>query len=79
MGRVSHNGGHRSVPGVLSAMWGKGREGATGYVIKSDAGGELISAVEAVFQGKRFVSRRLEGRISADAEDPQAPRFPWPQ
>jgi DNA-binding NarL/FixJ family response regulator len=53
--------------------------GATGYVIKSDAGGELISAVEAVFQGKRFVSRRLEGRISADAEDPQAPRFPWPQ
>ena len=53
--------------------------GATGYVVKSDAGGELISAVEAVFQGKRFVSRRLEGRISADAEDPQAPRFPWPQ
>jgi DNA-binding NarL/FixJ family response regulator len=35
--------------------------GAVGYVVKSDAGDELLSAVEAVFQGKRFVSSRLKG------------------
>ena len=47
--------------------------GAAGYVVKSDAGSELLSAMEAVFQGQRFVSSTLKGRISADAEDPQAP------
>jgi DNA-binding NarL/FixJ family response regulator len=35
------------------------RTGAAGYVIKSDAGRELIAAVEAVIAGKRFVSERL--------------------
>lgn len=35
--------------------------GANGYVLKSDAGSELVSAVEAVVQGKWFVSRRIEG------------------
>jgi DNA-binding NarL/FixJ family response regulator len=39
--------------------------GANGYVLKLDAASELIEAVEAVFQGKRFVSSRLAGRISA--------------
>ena len=38
---------------------------ANGYVLKLDAASELIEAVEAVFQGKRFVSSRLAGRISA--------------
>lgn len=47
--------------------------GASGYVVKSDAGSELLRAVEAVFQGKRFVSSILKGNISADAEDTQAP------
>jgi DNA-binding NarL/FixJ family response regulator len=42
--------------------------GASGYVVKSDAGSELLSALEAVFQGKRFISSRLKGRISVDAE-----------
>jgi len=28
----------------------------SGYVVKANAGSELASAVEAVFQGKRFVS-----------------------
>lgn len=40
--------------------------GASGYVVKSDAGSELVSAVEAVLQGKRFVSSKLKGRISVD-------------
>jgi DNA-binding NarL/FixJ family response regulator len=35
--------------------------GAWGYVIKSDAASELLEAVEAVLQGKRFVSSRLAG------------------
>jgi DNA-binding NarL/FixJ family response regulator len=39
--------------------------GANGYVLKLDAASELIGAVEAVFQGKRFVSSSLAGRISA--------------
>src|SRR5215469_1770925 len=36
--------------------------GAGGYVVKSDAGSELLPAVEAVLQGKRFVSASLRGR-----------------
>ncbi|HKW63268.1 MAG TPA: response regulator [Candidatus Acidoferrum sp.] len=46
--------------------------GTSGYVVKSDAGSELVSAVEAVFQGKRFVSSKLRGRISGSAEDTPA-------
>jgi CheY-like chemotaxis protein len=47
--------------------------GASGYVVKGDAGNELARAVEAVFQGKRFISNRLKRLTSADAENPQAP------
>jgi len=36
--------------------------GATGYVAKSDAPVELLSAVEAVLLGKQYVSKRLAGR-----------------
>ena len=39
------------------------RTGALGYVVKSDAGGELLPAIEAVLQNELFVSSRL----SADA------------
>jgi DNA-binding NarL/FixJ family response regulator len=46
--------------------------GATGYVVKEDAGNELAKAVEAVFQGKRYISSRLKGCTSADPEDTQA-------
>ena len=46
--------------------------GAGGYVYKFDAGRELVSAIEAVLQGKRFVSSGVKGCISADAEDTQA-------
>ena len=35
--------------------------GASGYVVKSDAGKELARAVEAVFRGKQFVSSSLKG------------------
>jgi len=39
-------------------------EGGHGYVVKSDAGYELSAAVEAVMQGKKFVSRSVRGDTS---------------
>jgi DNA-binding NarL/FixJ family response regulator len=35
--------------------------GACGYVVKSRAGSELLEAIDAVLQGKRFVSIGLDG------------------
>jgi len=46
--------------------------GASGYVVKLDTASELVGAVEAVFHGKQFVSSRLKGGISAQAEDAHA-------
>jgi DNA-binding NarL/FixJ family response regulator len=43
-------------PEVARAALGTG---ATGYVAKSDAPVELLSAVEAVLLGKQYVSKRL--------------------
>lgn len=42
-----------------------------GYVVKSDAENELLAAIEAVMQGKKFVSRRLASPTFADHVDPQ--------
>ena len=39
--------------------------GAGGYVVKSDAAGELLPAVKAVLEGKRFVSASLAGHFLA--------------
>lgn len=41
--------------------------GAGGYVVKSDVGRELLSAVDAVLSGKRFVSARLFGQTSSES------------
>ena len=35
--------------------------GALGYVVKAHAGSELLAAVEAVLQGRQFVSSGLSG------------------
>jgi hypothetical protein len=48
------------------------RTGASGYVVKYDAASELAKAVEAVFQGKRFVSSRLKGVIALEGENTEA-------
>lgn len=48
------------------------RAGGHGYVLKSDAGSELIAGVEAVMSGKKFVSRNLTGSGLAQVADPQA-------
>ncbi len=47
--------------------------GASGYVVKSDAGKELARAVEAVFRGKRFVSSSLKGYEFTDTSVERAP------
>ena len=39
--------------------------GANGYVLKLDAGSELLIAVQEIFQGRRFVSTGLKRSISA--------------
>lgn len=45
------------------------RSGGSGFVLKSDAAGELALAVKAVLQGKRFISSSL-GMISGARPDP---------
>ena len=39
--------------------------GAGGYVVKSDAGSELLPAIKAVLEGKRFISASLAGDFLA--------------
>ncbi len=46
--------------------------GALGYVVKAHAGSGLLAAVEAVLEGKQFVSSGLSGRSFAHATDEQA-------
>ena len=46
--------------------------GAMGYVVKAHAAGELLAALEAVRQGRRFVSSGLSGHYFTDASDSQA-------
>jgi len=43
--------------------------GPLGYVVKAHAGRELLVAVEAVRQGRRFVSAGLAGHVSAKLGD----------
>ena len=45
--------------------------GPLGYVVKAHAGRELLVAVEAVLQGRRFVSVGLAGYASAGLGDSQ--------
>ena len=49
--------------------------GAQGYVVKAHAGSELLAAVEAVCQGKRFVSTGLSDDRVAEAASTQADRL----
>jgi CheY-like chemotaxis protein len=46
--------------------------GASGYVLKLVAVSELVAAVKAVSQGKRFVSNRIEG-LSPDGPSAELP------
>jgi DNA-binding NarL/FixJ family response regulator len=53
--------------------------GAGGYVVKSDAGSELIPALKAVLQGKRFISASLAGHflVAAAASTVQTLQVSW--
>jgi len=46
---------------------------AQGFVVKARAGSELLAAVEAVLQGRQFVSAGLSGHSCSDASDMLAP------
>jgi DNA-binding NarL/FixJ family response regulator len=46
--------------------------GAHGYVVKTDAGSELLEAVDAVLQGGQFVGRRFSGHDFVGASDARA-------
>jgi DNA-binding NarL/FixJ family response regulator len=46
--------------------------GAQGYLLKTDAGAELLAAVEAVVKGELFLSRGLAGCNSGETQDEQA-------
>jgi DNA-binding NarL/FixJ family response regulator len=48
--------------------------GAAGYLVKTHAAIELLAAVEAVSQGKQFVSSGLAGHIPAELADGQLPK-----
>jgi DNA-binding NarL/FixJ family response regulator len=48
------------------------RSGASGYVVKSEASNELLSAVESVLRDRQFVSASLQGRDLADSPDARA-------
>ena len=45
--------------------------GARGYVLKTDAGRELLTAVAGILSGNGFVSSGIEGSDSGGAEDKQ--------
>ena len=45
--------------------------GALGYVVKAHAGSDLLAAVEAVLQGRQFVSGGLSGHDFTTAPDPK--------
>ncbi len=45
------------------------RVGGCGYVVKGDAGGELLAALEAAIANKKFVGRRF---LAHDILDPDA-------
>ena len=49
------------------------RLGAMGYVVKAHAGSELLAAVEAVCQGRQFVSKGLSSHNSSSTTNAQAP------
>jgi DNA-binding NarL/FixJ family response regulator len=44
--------------------------GGSGYVIKSDAGSELLAAIEAVLLGRQFVSARLGPQDTSGITNP---------
>ena len=59
---VSQESSVDMVKGAFSA-------GASGYVVKLEAGNELLTAVRAVLRGERFIGRRFAGHTFPEASD----------
>lgn len=38
--------------------------GAVGYLLKDSAGAELVAAIRALYDGKRYLSKKVEGTIT---------------
>jgi DNA-binding NarL/FixJ family response regulator len=55
------------------------RIGAIGYVVKSDAGAELLPALKAALEGRRFISASLAGRNAVDSSNDSNPENPYLQ
>jgi len=53
---------------VQEALWA----GARGYIVKTDAGNELLDAVSAVLRGEQFIGRRFAGHDFVSARDSRA-------
>jgi len=49
------------------------RIGAIGYVVKSDAGAELLPALKSALEGRRFLSANLAGRNALDSSNESNP------
>ncbi len=60
---------HENVHYALHAL----QAGAMGYVVKSDAPGELVRAVNEVRQGRSYVSPRLSGAVARQLSQRGAP------
>ena len=68
MSKILFVSANRSVDVAKAAL----STGAGGYVVKSDAGSELLPAVKAVLQGKQFVNASLTGHDSNVSKDDHA-------
>ena len=63
---------HASPEHVYQAL----RAGATGYVLKESAGGEVVTAVRAVHAGRRYVSEKIPPRVLEDYFRERGPDHP---
>ena len=57
----------------IDIMQAASNTGAQGYVLKADAGSQLLPAVKAVLANEEFVSSGLKGYAVGQAENPLAP------
>ena len=63
---------HASPEHVYQAL----RAGASGYVLKESAGGEVVSAVRAVHAGRRYLSEKISPRTIDDYIRERGPDHP---
>ena len=62
-------------PDVVTAAWSTG---ASGYLLKSGAGSQLLPAIETILQGNRCLDPRLAGQVFSEVKEsaPETTRSP---